>query len=173
MHNRLISALICLLSGILFIAVPHKIFPVCAYSVAPAALSAHAEHGPDLSAAPGGGRELSSIPPGGISPARAPMVCFWTARAEGGLGLLVIFAGLLLLFFRSPEGRLGIMLMLAGTAVFGAAIPCAILGVCARESMPCRAGTLPALVLLSGFFCLFSLLNAFWLLKNRKARGHG
>jgi hypothetical protein len=100
------------------------------------------------------------------------MVCFWTARAEEGLGLLVIFGGLLL-FSRSAERRMGISLMLAGAAVFGAAIPCALLGMCRGETMPCRAGTLPALLLLSGFLFFFALLNSIFLLKIRGARRRG
>jgi hypothetical protein len=171
MNNRPLSALVCLLAGLLFLAVPHKIFPVCGHAGAPAAPSFLGEEAPFAPLSPEASRHLSSLQPGPAG--KAPMVCFWTARAEGGLGFLIIFGGLLLLFAKAPERRLGISLMLAGAAVFGAAIPCLLLGVCRGETMPCRAGTLPALLLLSGFFFLFTLLNSLFLLKVRRAQGHG
>jgi hypothetical protein len=96
------------------------------------------------------------------------MVCFWTARAEMGIGLLTVF-GALLLLTGSDERRLGITLMLAGTAVVGALIPYALIGVCERETMPCRAGTLPGLLLLSGLFLGCTLLQARSLAASRRA----
>ena len=95
-------------------------------------------------------------------------VCFWTAKAEAGLGGLIVFGAFLLLLSNSLERRSGISLMLAGSAALGALIPTVIIGVCPQENMPCRSGTLPALLLLSGFFFLFFLLNSFYLIKRRK-----
>jgi hypothetical protein len=39
MNNRLPSALICVLDGILYMAVPHGIFPVCGHAGAPAGIA--------------------------------------------------------------------------------------------------------------------------------------
>jgi hypothetical protein len=164
-----LSALICVLAGILYIAVPYRIFPVCGY--AGIASPAEKELAASAPAAGHGQIALSPRHPGAEFSGRTRMVCFWTARAETGPGILMIFGGLLLLFARSRERRLGVTLMLAGTAVFGAAIPYGLIGVCGGEAMPCRAGTLPALLLLSGFFLLFALLNVPALLKDRRGDG--
>jgi hypothetical protein len=75
---------------------------------------------------------------------------------------------LLLLFADSPKRRSGISLMLAGSAVLGALLPCALIGVCQQESMLCRAGTLPALLLLSGFLFFGALAHSLYLIKYRK-----
>jgi hypothetical protein len=163
--------------GFLYIAVPHVLLPVCEYaedSVAHHhAASAHGarahgghtppteQHGAESSAA---GHQESAAGDSGAGHA----VCFWTAKAEAGLGGLVVFASLLLFFSDSSERRLGITLVLAGVAVLGALLPSELIGVCRRESMPCRAGTLPALLLLSGFFFLFALLHSFYLIRRRK-----
>jgi hypothetical protein len=37
--------------------------------------------------------------------------------------------------------------------------PTVLIGVCPGPSMPCRAGTLPALVILSGFLLLVSVVG--------------
>jgi hypothetical protein len=154
MRNKYISAFLCLGMGILYIAVPHTLLPVCEYA----------------ETAMGGHAAIAS--PMGHS-TQSHMACFWTARAELGLGMLIIFGGLLPALSNSIEQRLGITLMFAASSVLGAAIPAVLIGVCPGETMPCRAGTLPALLILSGLFFLFSLLNVLFLNKRRKAGGNG
>lgn len=165
-----ILALLYAVVGLLYIAVPHVLLPVCEYADASAAhhhaASIHEERGHGAHTPPteqhGAGSSAS------VDSETEHAVCFWTAKAEAGLGGLVIFASLLLFFAGSPERRSGITLMLAGIAVLGALIPTELIGVCLQESMPCRAGTLPALLLLSGFFFLFALLHSFYLIKYRR-----
>lgn len=101
-----------------------------------------------------------------------PMKCFWSARTELGLGAAVIFGGLLLLLLGNTAARLGISLMLLAVAILGAAIPTVIIGVCRSDYMPCRAGTLPALMILSGLLVIFLLFNILYLAKANK-RGSG
>jgi hypothetical protein len=172
-----IFALLYVVVGLLYIAVPHVLLPVCEYAGASAAhhhaASTHEE-----------GKHGAHTPPTEQHGARGSVaghqedavghsdavhaVCFWTAKAEAGLGGLVIFASLLLFFTASPERRSGITLVLTGSAVLGALIPFKLIGVCLQESMPCRAGTLPALLLLSGFFFLLALLHSFYLIRQHK-----
>jgi hypothetical protein len=171
-----LSALPYVFVGLLYIAVPHVLFPVCEYAGASSArqhaASVHGElaHGAHTPPAEqhGAGSSASGHPEDAVGHSGAGhAVCFWTAKAEAGLGGLVLFASLLLFFAGSPERRSGITLVLAGTAALGALIPSWLIGVCLQESMPCRAGTLPALLLLSGFFFLFALLHSFYLIRRR------
>ncbi|MDR2125177.1 MAG: DUF4418 family protein [Desulfovibrio sp.] len=171
-------ALLYTVAGVLYIAVPHVLLPVCEYAGAAAAhhhaAPPHGEQAYGAHTPPE--RHGAGAVPGHQEPATEPLehsksghvVCFWTAGAEAGLGGLVIFGSLLLLFAGSPERRSGITLSLAGSAVLGALIPTLLIGVCQQESMPCRAGTQPALLLLSGFLFLFALLHSFYLIKYRK-----
>jgi hypothetical protein len=152
--HKYIQVLLCLAAGLLYIAVPHVLLPVCEY-----AALAPAGHMPGA---------LMPLPE---HSAATHMVCYWTARAEAGLGGLLIFGALLLLLSSSRERRSGILLTLAGGALLGAAIPSLLIGVCRQESMPCRAGTLPALLLLSGFFFLLALLGGLYAGRRRKADG--
>ncbi|MDR2604271.1 MAG: DUF4418 family protein [Desulfovibrio sp.] len=172
------ASLLYIAAGLLYIAVPHVLLPVCGYaggSVAHQhAASAHGErahggHTPPAAEQHGGESSVSGHQEYATGDSEAEhAVCFWTAKAEAGLGGLVIFASLLLFFAGSPEQRSGITLMLAGVAVLGALIPSELIGVCRQESMPCRAGTLPALLLLSGFFFLFALSHSVYLIRRRK-----
>jgi hypothetical protein len=161
MRERYIQVLVCIAAGLLYIAVPHVLLPVCDYA-GPAA----GEQAPPM------GYMSGAMPlPGHSGPAH--MVCYWTARAEAGLGGVFLFSALLLLLSASRERRSGIMLTLAGSAVLGGAIPSLLIGVCRQETMPCRAGTLPALLLLSGFFFLFALLGGLYSGRRRKESGNG
>ncbi|MDR3175494.1 MAG: DUF4418 family protein [Desulfovibrio sp.] len=172
-----ILALLYALIGLLYIAVPHGLLPVCEYADASAAHHhaapvhgelTHGAHTPPTEQH-GVGTSTSGHQEDAARHAEADhAVCFWTAKAEAGLGGLIVFASLLLFFSASPERRSGITLVLAGIAALGALIPFELIGVCLQESMPCRAGTLPALLLLSGFFFLFALLHSFYLIRYRK-----
>ncbi|MDR2825274.1 MAG: DUF4418 family protein [Deltaproteobacteria bacterium] len=181
--NKYVFALIIIVLGLLYIAVPHNILPVCEYvsiavengHTASASNAGHEHSAPDSNAGHGHSAPAAPVAPPDSSNHFSPthMVCFWTAQAEFGLGILVIFGGLLLALSKSPERRSGISLLLAGTAVFGAALPYGLIGVCRAESAACRAGTLPALLILSGLLLLFSLLNLRYRSSDSKSRQAG
>lgn len=130
MKNRVISGVIVIIAGILFILIPYFILPVC-------------EHMPNMPI----------------------MKCFWTARVELGLGIVIIFGGILLLLFRHLYARMGVCLMLLAVAVLALTVPVGLVGVCPMPNMPCRMGTLPGLVVLSILLILFLLGNLFYLYK--------
>jgi hypothetical protein len=163
MNKKISLVLVCLLAGALYILIPHFIFPVCDLVKtdsphAVAAMAGHVHAGMDMGEATGAVMEA-------VSTAKA--VCFYTAKAELGLGILIILGAIWLMAVKNPGQRSGIMAMQASAAVVGALFPTALIGVCASESMPCRAGTLPALVILSVLFFLFSIVGYLRACKNK------
>jgi hypothetical protein len=136
MKNRIFVGCIIIAAGILISLTPVVIFPVCSNFIRTM----------------GGG--------GGV-----PMKCFWSGRAEIGVGILISMGGLFLLLCAPVSARIGISLMLALTAIFSIAIPTVLIGGCEMPSMPCRIATFPALILLGVFVCGVSLGNAFYLWK--------
>lgn len=97
------------------------------------------------------------------------MKCFWTARAELGLGVAVMVGGFLYFLAKSERQKLGQCQMLAVLAALGGCIPSFLIGVCADEAMLCRAGALPAWMIVSGFLLLVCVINV-WRLSRRIGR---
>jgi hypothetical protein len=115
-----IGALLVLL-GIIVILVPWIIFPVC---------------------------EMGGLYVQTTSGMQFPMPCGWTARAESGIGALIVVAGGLLLARNSPETRqaAGVFTIALGALVI--LFPTILTGMCKTASHQCRMTTLPALELL-------------------------
>jgi hypothetical protein len=162
MGNRILSAFVTVAAGVLLILIPQFIMPVCELPggavIAPEE-GAHSASRRGDTAAPAWGQH--SIP---------HMACFYTARAEAGLGVAVILAGLLLLVLKSDERRLGVSLSLALLAALAGAIPWFLIGVCPSDMMLCRSGTLPALLLVSAALLTYSLLNSWYGHRSGKRR---
>ncbi|MDR1657308.1 MAG: DUF4418 family protein [Deltaproteobacteria bacterium] len=150
MIQKYLPALICLVAGLAFIAIPHFIFPVCEF-YQPAEYTDHSM-GYDHSPAAAFNEEHI------VAAESDHMVCYYTAKAELGLGLLVILGALSLFISTDRRFRSGVYLMLSGASVLGGLFPTVLIGVCPGPSMPCRSGTLPALILLSSFFLTFSII---------------
>jgi hypothetical protein len=115
-----IGALLVLL-GIIVILVPWIIFPVC---------------------------EMGGLYVQAVSGMQYPMPCGWTARAETGVGTLIVVAGGLLIARNTPETRqaVGVFVIALGALVI--LFPTVLIGMCKLASHPCRTTTLPALELL-------------------------
>ena len=79
---------------------------------------------------------------------KLPMPCGYTARAETGIGALIVVAGGLLLARNTPETRqaAGIFSLACGVLVI--LFPTVIIGMCRLADHPCRQLTLPALEIL-------------------------
>lgn len=152
MQNRMILSLTFIIIGVLLILFPLYILPVCpppeAITMSVDAMNSEAGH------------VHTSV--GKI------MKCFWTARAEVGVGSLVIAIGILMLFCRTVFVRMGLSMAVACIALLAAAIPTILIGVCGNEMMICNMGAKPALVLLSGLLFIVALVNTFFL--NKVAR---
>jgi hypothetical protein len=104
--------------GILVILVPWIIFPVC---------------------------EMQGLYVESVSGMKFPMPCGWTARAEIGIGALIVVAGGILIAMKTPETRqaVGVFALALGALVI--LFPTVLIGMCKLASHPCRTTTLPAL----------------------------
>jgi hypothetical protein len=79
---------------------------------------------------------------------KLPMPCGYTARAETGVGALIIVAGGLLIARKTPETRQAVGVFSIATGVLVILYPTAIIGMCRLAEHPCRMLTLPALEIL-------------------------
>jgi hypothetical protein len=119
MKNRLLSGIAVAVLGLLTALVPVCIFPACGKAIETAA--------------------------GGT----VPMKCFWSGRAEIGIGILILCGGLLLVVFKSPLIRTGISIMTALIGALGLLVPTLLIGGCEMAAMPCRMTTFPAVIALN------------------------
>lgn len=138
MKNRLLSGIVIAVLGLLSSLVPVCIFPPCT--------------------------KLIETASGGTT----PMKCFWSGRAEIGIGLLILCGGVLLIVFKSPLTRLGISLMTALTGVLGLLVPTLLIGGCGMATMPCRLTTFPALYVLAVLTVAACAANAVYLWRRNK-----
>ncbi len=138
MKNRFFSGIVAAVLGLVILLVPLCIFPTCTKMI-----------------------ETAS---GGT----VPMKCFWSGRAEIGVGLLILCGGVLLVIFKSTLIRLGISMMAALTGVLGILVPIVLIGGCKMDTMPCRMTTFPALIVLCVLVVAFSSGNAIYLWRQNK-----
>lgn len=100
------------------------------------------------------------------------MSCFYTGRAEVGLGLLIIILGIAYIFFKSSELRAGISLSIVGISALVALFPLKITGLCKMSDMACRIGTLPGLVVIAIIIAAVSLVNFVFLVFLKKDKSN-
>ncbi len=131
MKNRNLKGLIVSVWGLLVILVPTVIFPPCSH--------------------------MLELVDGGT----VPMKCFWSGRAEIGIGFLILCGGLLLFFAKSAETRKFISVSTLLTSLVGIAVPAFLIGGCAMETMTCRTTTFPALYVLHALLILFCVVSFF------------
>jgi hypothetical protein len=124
--------------GVLIAVTPFYIFPVCEFY----------------------GKMIKTEGGGYVS-----MVCTYTARTELILGILISFLSLFLFFSSEKESQRYLSLSLLILFSFSLLGPTYLIGMCKGPTMPCRLGTLPALLLLSGAGILLSILTFFFSLK--------
>lgn len=168
MKNRLISSSTFIIIGVLIILFPLYILPVCPSPesvVTPVDTMSHSMS----NAMNGVSGELAHSGHMHASTGKI-MKCFWTARAEIGIGCLVIAVGALLLISRTAFVRIGLSMATACISLLAAAIPTILIGVCSNEMMRCNMGSKPALVLLSGLLFIASAVNIYYLNKKTKNR---
>ncbi|NUF27544.1 protein of unknown function [Gilliamella bombicola] len=177
MKNRIISSSIFIVLGVLIILFPLYILPVCPppeNAVMPVDTMSHTMNdsmgGTVSNAMDRASSELAHSGHMHAAGAGKIMKCFWTARAEIGVGCLVIAIGVLLLISRTVFVRMGLSMALACISLLAMAIPTILIGVCSNEMMRCNMGSKPALVLLSSLLFIVAVVNTYYLNKKTKNR---
>ncbi len=98
------------------------------------------------------------------------MKCFWSGRAELGIGILVIILGILNMAVSSIQVRLGLNLALIFVGIQSALIPTWLIGVCSMPKMSCHAVASPSILAISILVTLLALVNVFYLSSLGKKR---
>lgn len=83
--------------------------------------------------------------PGGKS---IPMKCLWTARAEIGMGVLLLAVGIFLFISRKLESRRFLSVLVLILGIFVLLLPTTLIGVCINPDMPCVVLMKPILLLI-------------------------
>lgn len=83
-------------------------------------------------------------------------VCYWTARAEIGIGLLIVALGACLIFFTDLKTQLGLLIGIFLASIIALFIPYTLIGGCASMDMQCHRIAFPALTAESIVLLIFS-----------------
>ncbi|MEI6292246.1 MAG: DUF4418 family protein [Methanomicrobiales archaeon] len=95
---------------------------------------------------------------------KLPMPCGYTARAETGMGAIIIVAGALLIARSSRETRQAVGVFSVATGVLVILFPTLLIGMCKLADHPCRQLTLPVLEVLG----IFVIVVGIYLIWNRE-----
>ena len=98
------------------------------------------------------------------------MSCYYTARAEIGVGFFIIILGIAYIVFKSEELRAGISLSIAVSSILIVLLPLKLTGLCKMSDMACRIGTLPALIVIAIIIAAVSLGNFVYILISSKSK---
>ena len=96
------------------------------------------------------------------------MACYYTSKAEIGLGSLIGVLGIVYFFFKDKGVRLGLSIAQLANAVLILLYPLALTGLCGKEDMDCRVGTLPALIVLSVVLGVTAIVNILFFARSKK-----
>lgn len=105
--------------------------------------------------------------PGGKS---IPMKCYWTARAETSMGVLLLAVGSFLFISRRLESKrfLSILALLLG--IFIILFPTALIGVCTNPDMSCVILMKPILLLIGVVTGALGIIAAAWNFSSKSPR---
>lgn len=95
---------------------------------------------------------------------KLPMPCGYTARAETGIGALIVVAGGLLIVRKTRETRQAVGVFTIATGVLVILFPTFLIGMCKLADHPCRMLALPALEILG----VIVVITGGYLLWNRE-----
>lgn len=167
MKNRIIFGVIFIILGILIALGPITIFPVC--GIEPSQQMGHKSEQNTEQMSMGDKQQDSSkekttdctIPKGKTM----VMKCFWTARAELGIGIVIAILGLLQIVFPSVQRRQGLNISIILNGILALLVPRYLIGICNDVHASCRSLTLPALTIISSLLIIVALVNTIYLFK--------
>lgn len=152
MRNRLIIGVFFIVLGLILAFGPITIFPVCGISTNKEGEEMQMEN------------SESKVQDSSMSVTMSSsMKCHWTARALLGIGVSIAIQGILILLISSCAIRLGITIGIGLNGILGIVIPTWLIGVCASSKMACQELTLPALIIISSFILVGSIINGVFL----------
>jgi hypothetical protein len=91
-----------------------------------------------------------------------PMKCLWTARAEIGLGVLLLATGALFFFSREIESKRFLSVLTLIVGIFVILFPTKLIGVCANPEMVCRVVMNPTLLLIGIVTTVLGTASTAW-----------
>ncbi len=94
------------------------------------------------------------------------MKCSWAAKAEFGVGVLVVFLAILLVFVESKDIRMGISIALGFIGILAALIAKVLIGFCdgsCSQDCSCNPLTTPLMTAMGIVIAVLSFINAFYL----------
>jgi len=77
------------------------------------------------------------------------MKCYWSARAEIGVGAVIVALGIALIVFVCSKIRLGLVIGILLSGINALLIPYVLIGGCTHHTMPCRKIAFPAITVIS------------------------
>jgi len=96
------------------------------------------------------------------------MKCYWSARAEIGVGAVIAVLGIALIVFSCSKIRLGLVIGIFLSGINALLIPHALIGGCAMHSMPCRKIAFPAITVIGILLLIGAGIYIFVLSKQTK-----
>lgn len=97
--------------------------------------------------------------PGGKS---IPMKCLWTARAEIGMGVLLLAVGIFLFLSRTLESRRFLSVLVLIFGIFILLLPTTLIGICINPDMPCVVLMKPILLLIGVVVGVLGIVSIAW-----------
>jgi hypothetical protein len=91
-----------------------------------------------------------------------PMKCLWTARAEIGLGVLLLATGALFFFSAELETKRFLSILALILGIFVVLFPANLIGVCRNPEMVCRVVMNPILLLTGILTAVLGIAAAAW-----------
>ena len=98
------------------------------------------------------------------------MKCSWAAKTEFGVGVLIVFLAILLVFVESRDIRMGISIALGLIGVLVALIAKVLIGFCDGSCSPgcsCNPLTTPVMIAMGILVAALSFINAFYLSRTK------
>ena len=168
MKNRLITGILFIILGAFIAFGPLTIFPVCGVHSSQQASGHESEQKKAQMSMKMGDKQVDSSDENASESTMTKgtgmvMKCFWTARAELGLGILIAILGALIIAFQSVQIRLGLNISIILNGILALLIPISLIGVCDGVHMSCHSLTLPALAVISSALIIAAVVNAIYL----------